>query len=118
GTCVKVYLPRAAASDKETVAARTGAASPHPSKSATILLVDDDEAVREVAASILRDAGYGIVEAGSGGAALDLLNRETSIDLMVVDFAMPGMNGVDLAREANSKFPAIPLLFVTGYADV
>jgi signal transduction histidine kinase/ActR/RegA family two-component response regulator len=118
GTCVKVYLPRAASSGRETVVARTGVAIAHPSIGATVLLVDDDEAVREVAASILRDAGYGIAEAGSGGAALDLLQREARVDLMVVDFAMPGMNGVDLAREVNSKFPAIPVLFVTGYADV
>jgi CheY-like chemotaxis protein len=79
--------------------------------------VDDDEAVREIAASMLRDVGYEVTEAGSGGVALDLLNREKSFDLVVLDFAMPGMNGMDLAREINSKFPALPVLFITGYAD-
>jgi signal transduction histidine kinase/CheY-like chemotaxis protein len=117
GTCVKVYLPRAAVEDSATVLARSQAAVPHASKDAIILLVDDDEAVREVAASMLRDVGYGVTEAGSGGAALDLLNRERRFDLVVLDFAMPGMNGMDLAREVHSKFPAMPVLFITGYAD-
>jgi CheY-like chemotaxis protein len=117
GTRVKVYLPRAAAGDSAATDARSRAAVPHSSKDAYILLVDDDEAVREVAASMLRDVGYEVTEAGSGGVALDLLNREKSFDLVVLDFAMPGMNGMDLAREINSKFPALPVLFITGYAD-
>jgi len=117
GTCVRVYLPRAAASESAAIDTRSRAAVPHSSKDAIILLVDDDEAVREVAASMLRDVGYAVTEAGSGGAALDLLNRERRFDLVVLDFAMPGMNGVDLAREVHSKFPAMPVLFITGYAD-
>jgi signal transduction histidine kinase/CheY-like chemotaxis protein len=117
GTCVKVYLPRAAASEIAAIDERSRAAAPHSWKDAIILLVDDDEAVREVAASMLRDVGYGVTEAGSGGAALDLLNRERRFDLVVLDFAMPGMNGMDLAREVHSKFPAMPVLFITGYAD-
>ena len=54
---------------------------------------------------------------GSGGAALDLLSREASVDLVMLDFAMPGMNGVDVAREIQSKHPMLPVVFVTGYAD-
>ena len=58
-----------------------------------------------------------VVEAGSGGAALDLLEREPEIDLMMIDFAMPGMNGAEVARQAQAKRPTLPMLFVTGFAD-
>ena len=57
------------------------------------------------------------MEVGSGGAALDLLSREASVDLVMLDFAMPGMNGMDLARQMQSKFPTLPFVFVTGYVD-
>ena len=117
GTSVKVYLPRAAGPTMtEEFSAPIGAPQ-HHRKSAIILLVDDDNAVREVTSSILREIGYVVMEVGSGGAALDLLSRDASVDLVMLDFAMPGMNGVDVAREVHSKFPTLPVLFVTGYAD-
>ena len=86
-------------------------------KAPSILLVDDDSAVREVTAAILEDLGYVVLKVGSGGAALDLLDRQSNIDLVLLDFAMPGMSGVEVARQVQSKYPAIPILFVTGYAD-
>jgi CheY-like chemotaxis protein len=82
-----------------------------------VLLVDDDSAVREVTASILREIGYVVLEVGSGGAALELLDAQTHIDLALLDYAMPGMNGMDVASQLNAKLPALPILFVTGYAD-
>jgi signal transduction histidine kinase/CheY-like chemotaxis protein len=117
GTSVRVYLPRAAVpATTEEFSASIGL-SQHHRKGAIILLVDDDNAVREVTSSILREIGYVVLEVGSGGAALDLLSREGSVDLVILDFAMPGMNGVDVSREVRSKFPTLPVLFVTGYAD-
>ena len=117
GTSVKVYLPRSAVTDVlEVVSVSVGAAQ-HHRKGAIILLIDDDSAVREVTSSLLRELGYVVMEVGSGGAALDLLSREASVDLVMLDFAMPGMNGVDVAREVNSKYPTLPVVFVTGYAD-
>ena len=116
GASVKVFLPRAAeaatrpqANDRIMVQA--------PTKDLKVLVVDDDNAVREVTAAILHDLGYGVVEAGSGGAALDVLDREDNIDLMLVDFAMPGMNGAEVAREVQARRPGLPVVFVTGYAD-
>jgi len=100
----------------EVVSVSAGAAQHHP-KGAIILLIDDDSAVREVTSSLLRELGYVVMEVGSGGAALDLLSREASVDLVMLDFAMPGMNGVDVAREVSSKYPTLPVVFVTGYAD-
>ncbi len=94
---------------------------PLPAKRARarILLVDDDSAVREITANILRDLGYRVTEAGSGGAALDALDgpAATAIDLLLVDYAMPGMNGAEVARAAQARRPGLPVLFVTGYAD-
>jgi CheY-like chemotaxis protein len=87
-------------------------------KGAVILLVDDDTAVREVTASILRDLGHVVMEVGSGGGALDLLDRNAQIDLVILDFAMPGMNGMEVARQVRAKVPSRPVVFVTGYADL
>ncbi|MBW3560228.1 MAG: response regulator, partial [Proteobacteria bacterium] len=75
------------------------------------------EAVREITAVLLRDLGYGVVEAGSGGAALDLLERQPGVQLVLLDFAMPGMNGGEVAREIKARRPHLPVLFATGYAD-
>ncbi len=116
GTSVKVYLPRARAA----VAVRPTTVRPvvdRQPKGAVILLVDDDSAVREVTVGILRDLGYGVFEAGSGGAALDLLERNAQVSLVMLDFAMPGMNGAELAREVRARRPDLPILFATGYVD-
>jgi CheY-like chemotaxis protein len=84
---------------------------------ATILLVDDDPAVRDVTAAMLEDLGYGVVEADDGAAALDLLAKGVRVDLMLADVAMPGMSGTDLIREATARRAGLPVLLVTGYAD-
>ncbi|HUN40984.1 MAG TPA: response regulator [Acetobacteraceae bacterium] len=84
---------------------------------ATILLVDDDSAVREVVAAMLEDLGYRVVEADGGAAALDLLSTGNRVDLMLADFSMPGMSGMELLREATARRPELPVLLVTGYAD-
>jgi signal transduction histidine kinase/ActR/RegA family two-component response regulator len=117
GTSVKVYLPRAAKDDKANVVHDLAVQGRQPRKGAVILLVDDDAGVRDVTASILRELGYVVLEVGSGGAALDLLDGQTNVDLVLLDFAMPGMNGIEVARQVHAKFPALPTLFITGYAD-
>ena len=116
GTSVKVYLPRAAPTGIDQAFDPIRVTQPH-AKSAVILLLDDDEAVREVTGAMLREWGYIVLDVGSGGAALDLLARNRNVDLALLDFAMPGMNGVDVSREIQTKFPALPVLFITGYAD-
>jgi signal transduction histidine kinase/ActR/RegA family two-component response regulator len=118
GTSVDIYLPRTEAAKRTRRAsepARIGAVA--AAGESTILLIDDDNAVREVTRAMLLELGYRVLEAGSGGAALDLIDREPSIDLIIVDFAVPGMNGTDVARQARAKRPALPVLFVTGFAD-
>jgi signal transduction histidine kinase len=117
GTSVKIYLPRAAegAAKAERIPAATLAQ--RRGGDAVVLLVDDDSAVREVTAGILQDLGYGVIEAGSGGAALDALDAKVAVDLLLLDFAMPGMNGAEVARQARARRPDLPILFATGYAD-
>jgi len=82
-----------------------------------VLVVDDDSGVREVTASMLHDLGYDVIEAGSGGAALDALDHNQSITVVLLDFAIPGMNGSEVAGEIRSRRPNLPILFATGYAD-
>jgi len=116
GTAIRVYLPRAHAEmrvdDQAPVWRDTVSASGR-----VVLLVDDDSAVREVTAGILQDLGYAVLEAGSGGGALDLLDQSREVDLVLLDFAMPGMNGAEVAREVRARRPELPILFATGYAD-
>jgi CheY-like chemotaxis protein len=117
GTSVWIFLPR---TEREAVRATPVDVRParaRDSHQASILLVDDDNAVREVTRAILHELGYFVFEAGSGGAALDLLEREANIGLIIVDFAMPGMNGAELTRLVQVKRPRLPVLFITGFAD-
>ena len=118
GTSVKVFLPRAERIEVTEASPHSNAPNQPPQpKGAIILLVDDDSGVREVTASMLREMGYVVFEVGSGGAALDVLDGEAHVDLAVLDYAMPGMNGMEVARQVNSRFPTLPVLFITGYVD-
>jgi PAS domain S-box-containing protein len=123
GTTVNIYLPRAHEdlASLETLATwrepcpNTGATSV---RKAMVLLVDDDNDVRAAAAGMLRYAGHDVIEAANGREALDCLGREGDrIDLMIVDFVMPRMNGVEVARRARLSRPGLPILFVTGFAN-
>ena len=116
GTSVKVYLPRSAATVAEEQSVQAVEWN-MPQEQATILLVDDDPGVRDVTASMLRDLGYSVVEAGSGQAALEALKNEPAIELALVDYAMPGMNGAEVAKQARALSPLLPIVFITGYAD-
>jgi CheY-like chemotaxis protein len=117
GTAVYIYLPRSEAKAATTAYGVKASTSRPAASGATILLVDDDQSVREITASLLQELGYTVIEAGSGGAALELLERKRTIDLMLLDFAMPGMNGAEVARHVQAKHPNLPILFVTGFAD-
>ena len=115
GTTIKVFLPRARTSASSETAL---AAEPGPQgDGAVVLIVDDDAAVRLVTASLLRELGYAVVEAGSGGSALQTLDERTDISLALLDYAMPGMNGMEVGREIQLRRPHLPILFATGFAD-
>jgi CheY-like chemotaxis protein len=82
-----------------------------------ILLVEDNADVREITALLLRDAGYGVVETAGGSAALAALDVDPTIELLIVDFAMPEMSGRKIVELARAKRPGIRAVFITGYAD-
>lgn len=84
----------------------------------TALLVDDEELVRLSTADMLEDLGYRTLEAASGEAAFGLLTSGVEIDLVVTDHLMPGMTGSDLARKIREIRPGLPVLLVSGYAEV
>jgi CheY-like chemotaxis protein len=84
---------------------------------ATVLVADDEEDVREVAAAQLEALGYRVVQAASGRVALDLLSGGSGVDLLMIDYAMPSMSGIELARAVRAKCPDLPILLVTGYVD-
>ncbi len=116
GTTIRVYLPRARALD-ERAAPAPRAAVGRGARGQTILLIDDDDAVRDVTASLLGELGYRVLDAGSGRAGLDLL-ESMPVDLLIADYAMPDMNGLETATAARRLYPALPVLFLTGYADL
>lgn len=82
-----------------------------------LLLVDDNDDVREITALLLRDTGYSVIEASSGIGALAALAANPAIELLIVDFSMPGMSGLELLERARAKRPEIKAVFITGYVD-
>lgn len=115
GTTAEIWLPAAA----------TAALSPPPqidreipvTPSLTILLVDDEEPARSSTAAILEDMGHEVVQAGSGETALHLF-RARPFDLIITDYLMPAMNGLELAAAARKVRSSIPILMITGFADI
>jgi signal transduction histidine kinase/ActR/RegA family two-component response regulator len=87
-----------------------------PETGRTILVVDDEDAVRSLACETLELLGYRVLEADSGAKALDMLETVCP-DLMLFDYAMPTMNGAELARLARRRCPDTPIVFASGYAD-
>lgn len=81
-----------------------------------MLVVDDDNAVRGPLVELLRTLGHDVVEASSGEDALVVLEKER-MDILLTDFAMPGMNGVALANLARTVDPTMQVIFMSGYAD-
>jgi len=82
-----------------------------------ILLVDDDALVRCGTADMLSYAGYHVIEAGSGTAALAILAEEDALDLLITDNRMPGMSGAALIAHVRRERPTLPILLITGYAS-
>jgi signal transduction histidine kinase/CheY-like chemotaxis protein len=116
GTTVEIYLPRAA-----TLSER-GGLDAEPAKEqgrrGTVLVVDDQDEIREVAVAQLEALGHRAVVAADGRLALDLLLVGSSpIDILLVDYAMPGMSGVEVVRAARKARPDAPIVLMTGYAD-
>lgn len=82
-----------------------------------VLLVDDDDAVRSVLGEQLREIGFEVDEAADGNSAIERLNGSTYYDVLLTDFAMPGINGLETIRTAIRQQPSLQPLLMTGYAD-
>ena len=116
GTSVALWLP---ASDSLVEAVLPSGVAPAANNvAATVLLVDDEPLVRLSTADMLIDLGYKVIEASSAEEALDIFGRDQKFQLLVTDHLMPGMSGVDLARIVAERQPDMPVLIVSGYAEV
>ncbi len=117
GTCVRLYLPRATVAKPSGGEAGTGIALPRGS--ATVLIVEDEPNVREIAAAILGDLGYRVLEATDGEQALEVFTQNAAaIDLLLTDLVLPGkVRGRDLADRLTGLRPAMPVIFMSGYAE-
>jgi two-component system, cell cycle sensor histidine kinase and response regulator CckA len=87
------------------------------SRRSVVLIVDDEHEVRELEQSMLRHAGYEVLTADGGPAALALLAEGQVVDIVVADLMMPGMDGTELIRYIRAERPELKVLFVTGYSD-
>jgi PAS domain S-box-containing protein len=117
GTTLSIYLPRSHAA----VAVRSGegASTSVDHAEGTVLVVEDNPEVADVAATMLEQIGYRVLRAGNARDALETIKRGDTIDLMFSDIVMPdGMNGIHLAQEVKQHYPAIRVLLTTGYSDV
>ncbi|MFC3124412.1 ATP-binding protein [Pseudoroseomonas globiformis] len=118
GTTVRLYLPRHLA-QPEPVSEEAGLlVAPRAAPGETVLVVDDEAAVRMLVTEVLRDLGYNALEAADGPSALQLLRSSVHVDLLVSDVGLPGgMNGRQLADAGRSLRPDLKVLFITGYAE-
>ena len=115
GTTFRVYLPSAEAA--KAAAPRPASDRSTPRGSEVVLLVEDDDAVRAVAARVLRKQGYTVLEASNGKDALDIFERRGhEAALVITDMVMPTMSGTELAARLRSRAPTLPILFVSGYS--
>ncbi len=109
------------AGDKRPESKSPGAAhalsSAPPNGKGCILIVDDDEAVRETLAELLEIVGFNPVQAGDAAEALAILRQEPNIDAMVTDLTMPGEDGIALIRHARELNSGLPAILLTGYAE-
>jgi hypothetical protein len=115
GTTFKVYLPQVEAAATVDLPATAPQAAPRGSE--TVLVVEDEPALRAVARRVLQRQGYAVLEAADGGAALALVSaHQGPLDLLVTDVVMPGLSGRDLADRLTAARPDLRVLYVSGYS--
>jgi CheY-like chemotaxis protein len=124
GTRAELWLPASGGAAPASVPpplARTETrpkAGPTQASRATILVVDDDALVAMSTVGMLEDLGHDVIETHSGAKAVAVLRDAQRVDLMITDFSMPGMTGLQLARAARQLRPELPILLATGYAEL
>jgi CheY-like chemotaxis protein len=114
GTSFKVYLPRVPA-PAEALAVPEPTSVPALGNE-TVLLVEDEEAVRKLECKTLEARGYRVLEAADGGEAVEIAERE-SVDLLLTDMVLPGMGGGEIAVRVREIHPRVKVLYTSGYTD-
>jgi PAS domain S-box-containing protein len=118
GTSAEIWLPVADATDTPQMLEASKLATEHALPALTIVVVDDDPIVLENTAAMLEEKGHRVLQATSGEGAMRILHSESTIDLVLTDYAMPGMSGLQLARAIRLEWPDMPLILATGYAEL
>jgi signal transduction histidine kinase len=118
GTTAELWIPVATdyAAEQETLPSTDD--SPTLRASRRILLVDDDVLIAMSSTDMLIDLGHEVVEVHSGRDALKIIDSGENFDLLITDYSMPGMTGMELARAARDRLPELPILLASGYADL
>ena len=116
GTTARLWLP--VASETTLPSGRTPNIVTQASGPARILFVDDDLLIAGSTVDLLEDLGHQVIEAHSAIEALRLLEGGLAADLLITDHAMPGMTGIELAREVRRQYPRLPILLATGFAEL
>ena len=119
GTSVSIYLPRHDAQEEAASEPVEAPLAPRADQGDTVLVVDDEPALRMIIVEVMRGLGYATLEAGDGAGALRILQSPRQrIDLLVSDVGLPGgMNGRQVADAARTARPGLKVLFITGYAE-
>ncbi|WP_010216334.1 PAS domain-containing hybrid sensor histidine kinase/response regulator [Sphingomonas sp. PAMC 26621] len=118
GTTIELWLPVSAVAPPEEASVPSVEVRPASTSPSRVLLVDDEPLVRLSTSNMLAELGYTVTEAGSAEDALVLLSNDASYGVVVTDHLMPGMTGAELARTVRTRWPALPVLLVSGYADL
>ena len=113
GTTIRLVLPR---TSKAPAAAKAAALIPEDRPSLTVLVVEDNDHVREFATALLEELGYTVLAADCGEAALGVL-AECDVDILFSDVVMPGMGGIELATAARGLRPELPVVLASGYSE-
>jgi signal transduction histidine kinase/DNA-binding response OmpR family regulator len=116
GTTAELWLP--VADGKAETRGDADDELPQQPRRASILIVDDENLVRSATAEMLREMGHSVIEAATGAAALERINSREEIDLLITDYLMPGIRGSELAEDAQNIRPGLPVLLLTGYANL
>ncbi|HEX4150673.1 MAG TPA: response regulator, partial [Steroidobacteraceae bacterium] len=118
GTTVHLWLPRAQVVEQSVRNVERLNLAPAPHQPCRVLLVDDDLLVLTGTAALIEDLGHTTIEAHSAAEALATLGAGAEIDVVITDYAMPGMTGLQLAQTIQERYPGLPIILATGYAEL